>query len=179
MLVSLRHPEPANGVSLEVELDKHRGLGSHNPSVVPRLDYDDLWSYELQRAAVCVLDMDFTAGQETDVGVHAEVSTDDRLHISGPAKSGRVDHALNATSGGSDDIELDAADVTAFASFERREEWISDIHEILPLKPCVSLRLRLNCIKPGPTLRRRRTTHRSAQIPGVFDEWSWRSLMRA
>ena len=35
-----RHPEPANGLSFEIELDQHRGLVSRHPPVVPRLDSD-------------------------------------------------------------------------------------------------------------------------------------------
>jgi hypothetical protein len=75
--VRFRHPEPADGLSLEIELDQHRGLVSHHPPVVPRLDSDDLGSHELQGAAVRILDIDLTAGQEPDVRVHAEIRADD------------------------------------------------------------------------------------------------------
>ena len=64
MLVRLGHPEPTNGLSLEVELDQHCGLVSHDPPVVPRLNRDDLWSYELRGAAICVLNMDSAAGRD-------------------------------------------------------------------------------------------------------------------
>src|SRR5215470_2943218 len=115
MLVCLRHTEPANSVSLEVELDQHCGFVSHYPAIVPRLNCDDLWSYELQGAAVCILNVDLAAGQETDVRVHAQIRSGDRLHVGGPTKAGRVDHTLHAACAGSDDIELDTADVSVFA----------------------------------------------------------------
>jgi hypothetical protein len=116
VLVRLRHPEAANGLSLEVKFDQHRRLVSHDPPVVPRLDSDDLWSHELRGAAVCILNMDLAAGQEPDVRMHAEIRADDCFHVSGPAKSGRVDHPLNATGAGSHNIDLDAADFAAFAA---------------------------------------------------------------
>jgi hypothetical protein len=129
MLVRLRHTEPANGVSLEVELDQYGGFVSHNPAIVPRLDRDDLWSYELQSAAVCILNVDLAAGQETDVRVHAQIGSGDGLHVGGPTKPGRVDHTLHAACAGSDDVELDTADVAVFAFAHGCDEWIT--HEIL------------------------------------------------
>jgi hypothetical protein len=116
VLVRLRHAEPANGLSLEVKLDQHGGLVSHDPSVVPRLDSDHLRSYELRGAAVCILNMDLASGQEPDVRMHAEIRADDCLHVGGPAKSGLVNHTLHATGAGSHNIDLDAADFAALAA---------------------------------------------------------------
>jgi hypothetical protein len=51
--------------------------------------------------------------------------------VNGPAESRRIDHALDTTVTGTDGIELDAADVAMFASFDGRAEWIGITHEIL------------------------------------------------
>jgi len=114
VLVRLRHPEATNGLSLEVKFDQNRRLVSDDPPVVPRLDSDDRWSHELRGAAVCILNVDLAPGQEPDVRMHTEIRADDCFHVSGPAKSGRVDHTLNATGAGSHNIDLDAADFAAF-----------------------------------------------------------------
>ena len=62
MLVRLGHPKPTNGFSLEVELDQHSWLSSYDLAFVSRLNRDDLRSYELQGAAVCISNMDLGAG---------------------------------------------------------------------------------------------------------------------
>jgi hypothetical protein len=116
VLVRRRHPEPTCGLSLEVKLDHHRGIVSYDPPIVSRLDSDDLWSYELRGAAICILNMDLAAGQESDMRVHAEICADECFHVSWPAKSGRVDDPLNATRTGSHNIDSDAADFAEFAA---------------------------------------------------------------
>jgi hypothetical protein len=130
MVVSLRHSEPIDRIFFEIEFHQHGGLVAHHPPVVLRLDGDDLRSYKLQRAAVCVLNMDLAAGKEAYMGVHAEPGADDSLHVIGPAESGRIDYTLNATGSGAYDVELEAANVAVFALIEWSEEWISNIHEI-------------------------------------------------
>jgi hypothetical protein len=117
VLVHLRHPEPIDGLSLEVELDQHRRLVTHDPPLVSRFDDDELRSYEFQGAAICVLNMDLAADQETDVRMHAEIRADDWLHISGPAESGRVDHSLDTARAGSHYINLDTTDFAVVAAF--------------------------------------------------------------
>ncbi|MGD0777861.1 MAG: hypothetical protein ABSC05_34170 [Candidatus Solibacter sp.] len=114
--VHLRHPEFADGLTLEVELNQDRDLVADDPPIVRRLDHDDLWGHKLRGAAVRVLDMDLAAGQEADVGVHAKIGADDRLHVGGPAKPGRVDHALHAAGAGSRNINLGTADFPALAA---------------------------------------------------------------
>jgi hypothetical protein len=136
MLVPFRHPESTNGIPLEIEFDQHRRLIAHDPPVVTGLDGNDLRSYKLRSAPVCILDVNLTAGQEADVCVHAQFRADGRFHVGGPTKAWSINHPFDATGAGSDHIELDAANVAAFASLERREEWVSGIHEIFPLLSC-------------------------------------------
>src|ERR1051325_8153782 len=110
-----RHPEFANRIPLEVELDKHRGLFADDPPVMSRLNHDGLRSRELQLASVRIFNMDLAAHQEANVCVHAERSPDDRLHVLGPAKARLVDHALYTRPAGPDRVDLDAADFAGFA----------------------------------------------------------------
>jgi len=42
-----QHPEPTYGLSLNVELDQQCGFVSQAPPIVPRLDNDYLWSYDI------------------------------------------------------------------------------------------------------------------------------------
>src|SRR3954451_17554114 len=74
-----RHPEPVDGVPLEVELDQHHRLLADHPAVVPRFDRDNLRRLVLDDAAVGVLDVNLAAREEADVRVHAEIGADDRL----------------------------------------------------------------------------------------------------
>jgi hypothetical protein len=125
----LRHPELADRLALEVEFDQDCSLTTDNPAIMTGLDDDNLWSRELDSAAVRVLDVDLAAGQEPNVCVHAEIGADDRFHVFGPAKSRRVDDAFHAAGTGSNSINLCAADFAAFAAGDGREKWIVDIHE--------------------------------------------------
>jgi hypothetical protein len=129
--VRVRHPEPADGISLEVELDQHRRLISYYPPVVPRLDRDDRGCHKLHRAAIRVLNVDLAARQEADVGVHAEIRTDDGFHVGGPAKARRTDHTLDATGAGSSHINLGTTDLATFGAGYGCAQWIVAIHEIL------------------------------------------------
>src|SRR5437016_3813077 len=129
MLVSFRHPQAAGGVPFKIKFDHHRGLVTHNPPVVTRLDGDDLWRGELQSAAVRVLNVDLAGSQESDMRVHAEIRAHDGFHVPGPAKSGRVDHPFDATGTGPDDIDLNPGDVAVFTSLYRREKRIGAIHQ--------------------------------------------------
>ena len=150
MPVCVGHPEPADGVPLEVEFDQHRGLVSNDLPVVPRLDNDDLRSGELRGTSVRVLDMYLAAGEETDVSVHAEVRAGDSLHVSRPAKSGRVDYSLNTTGAGPRNIDLGVADYAAFAALKGCEQWIVVLMYPSTVKSGFSL-FRCGCILPIPS----------------------------
>jgi hypothetical protein len=126
--VLLQHPEPTDSVALEIELDQHRRFVANNPPIMSRFDANGLRSHELQGAAIRVLNMDLTAGKEPDMRVQSEIGADDRLHVRGPAKPGRVDHAAGA---GPHDIDLGAANFAAFGAGYVREQWIVDAHGIL------------------------------------------------
>ena len=94
--MGIRHPEAADRVTLEIELDQHDWFLAHDPTVMPRIDRHDLGSLVFHDTAVGVFDVDFAARQEADVGVHAQGSSDDRFHVDRPPESGWVHHALDA-----------------------------------------------------------------------------------
>src|SRR5262249_47305679 len=119
--VTLWHTQPADGVALEVEFDEHDRLLADHPPVVARIDRDDLRRLVLDDAAVGVLDMDFAAGQEADMGVHAEVRADRRLHVFRPAEPYRVNHPLDARRAGAPHFELYVPDVPPLGAFHRGE----------------------------------------------------------
>jgi hypothetical protein len=73
--VRFRHPKPANGISLEVELDQYRRLVPDHPPVVPRVDRNDHRSHQLQGAPVRVLNVDVAASPEPDVRMQRSVPT--------------------------------------------------------------------------------------------------------
>jgi len=131
MPVHLRHPEPANGITLEVELDQNCRLVTDDPPIMSRFDGNGLWSYELKRTAIRVLNVDLAASQEPDMRVHAEICANDRLHVRGPAKTGLVDHALHAAGAGPHDIDLGTADFAAFATRPGCKQWIVVAHAVL------------------------------------------------
>ena len=127
MTMGVRHSEAADRVALEVEFDHDHRLVAHDPTVVSRLDRHDLRSLVLHDTTVGVLDMDFAPREEADVGVHAEVSPDERLHVDRPAESGRVHHALDARRAGTSNLEPDAADFPAFGTSNRGDERINQV----------------------------------------------------
>src|SRR5439155_12200911 len=70
MAMGLRHPKPADRISLEIEFNQHGGLVPDDPPVMPRLDSDHLRSFELRSAAVRVLNLELAAGEESNMRVH-------------------------------------------------------------------------------------------------------------
>jgi hypothetical protein len=126
--MGFRHSQPADRLALEVEFNQYGRLFPHHPCVVPRLDRNNLWSGELQDAAVGILNMDLAASEEPHMRVHAEIAPDDRFHLSGPAESGRVDHTLDAPCARSDDVQSDAANFAALGSLHGCEQWIGGAH---------------------------------------------------
>ena len=79
--MGIRHPEAADGVTLEVEFDQHDRLPAHHPTVMTRLDRDDLWGFMFHDTPVRIFDVDFASGKEPDVGVHTQVGSDNRFHV--------------------------------------------------------------------------------------------------
>jgi len=131
MPVRVRHPEPTDGITLEIKLDQYCGLVAHDPPVVSRFNDNGLRSCKLKSAAIRVLNMDLTTDQESDVSVHTEIGTDNLLHVRGPSKPRRVDHALHAAGAGPHDINLGTADCAALAAGNGRKQWIIVAHEVL------------------------------------------------
>jgi hypothetical protein len=77
--VDVGHAEPADRVTLEVDLDENDRLLADNPTIVPGLDGHDLRRLVLDDAAIGVFDVDLSAGQEANVRVHAELGADNRF----------------------------------------------------------------------------------------------------
>ena len=92
---------------------EHDRLFADHPAVVPRLDRDDLRRLVLDDAAVGVFDVNLAAREESDVGMHAQLGADDRLHVHRPVESRRVDHPLDARGAGAADFELHMAEIAA------------------------------------------------------------------
>ena len=115
------HSQPVDRIPLKIELDDHDGLLADNPAVMTRLDRENLWSLVLDHAAVGVLDVNLTTDEESDVGVHTQRRSNDRLHIDGPAEARRVDHALYARLSGTSNLEPDVADFAKLRAFNGRE----------------------------------------------------------
>ena len=61
-----------------------------NPTVVAWIDSHDLRRLVFDDAAIGVLDVDLSAGQEADVSVHAEIGADHRLHVDRPSEPRRM-----------------------------------------------------------------------------------------
>src|SRR5271154_1797312 len=116
MAMGVRHAEPPDGVTLEVEFDQHHRLAAHDPAVVARLDRHDLRSLVLHDTAVGAFDVSPSMRQESGVGVHAQLGPDDRFHVDRPAEPAWIDQALDTRCAGTADVEPDMADGTALGS---------------------------------------------------------------
>ena len=124
MTVGIRHSETADGVTLEIEFDQYHWLLAHDPTVVARFDRHNLRSLVFDDTTVGVFNVDLATRQESDVGVHAQLSADDRFHVDRPAKTARIDHALDARAAGTSDLEPDVADGPALGPLHRVKERI-------------------------------------------------------
>jgi hypothetical protein len=111
---------------------------------VTRFDRNDLRRFALDDAAVGVLDVNLALGEEADVGVHAEVGTDRRLHVLGPVESRWIHHPLDACGAGAGDIELDVTDVAPLRAIHRREQRIARASGRASLCGLACLRRRTN-----------------------------------
>src|SRR5215813_13314795 len=114
-----RQPEALRGLARRIELNEHRGFPSDDPSVVTRLDHDNGRRREVERAAVTVLTLDSSRGQETDVAEHAQVGANDWFHVGRPAKSRRIDDALDLAIGGGHRVNHHTADLVVLGALDR------------------------------------------------------------
>ena len=51
------HPQPPDGVPLEIKFDHHGWFAADHPTIVPRFDRNCLWSSEFKSASVGILNM--------------------------------------------------------------------------------------------------------------------------
>ena len=126
--------EVPHGFFLGIELNQNRRLGSHHPGIVARLDDDDLRRHELERAAVGVFAADTTADEQSDVCVHAEGGADDRPHVSGPAKAGRVHEPLDPPISRPSDIDRDTGQRAAISVLHGRDDRVVGGRPWLPAR---------------------------------------------
>jgi hypothetical protein len=122
--MAVRHPQSPHRVALEVELDHDDWLGADHPAVVAGIDRDDLRRLVFDDAAVGVFDVNLAVGQEPDMGVHAEVGLDDRLHIDRPLEPRRVNHAFDARGAGAAHFQADVPDVAPLGALHRGQQRI-------------------------------------------------------
>src|SRR5208283_3046409 len=139
MTVALGHSTHASRLVLEVEFDQYSRLGTHHPALVARLDNHYLRRSELRDAAVRVLNMDLTVGEEPDVGVHAEIGSDDGFDVGRPAESRRVNHTLDAGRAGAGDVELDSGNLLVLGSLHRCKERVGSAHSNV-LQRCAGIK---------------------------------------
>ena len=121
MPMPFRHPEPSDRVPLEIELDQDNRLAADDPAVMAGLDCDDLRRFVLDHATVGIFDVDFSADEESDMRVHAEVGSDGRLHVDRPAKSRRIHHALDASLARAADLEAYVTDLAELCALDARK----------------------------------------------------------
>jgi hypothetical protein len=126
MRVLGRQAEALGRLALEVEFDHDSGFLARDPRVVTRLQRDHCWGFMLEAAAIGVAPLDPTASEEPDVGVHAEVRANFRLHVLRPAKAGGVNDALHPTAARRHDVDRGAAYFAVLGSVDRCGQRIHD-----------------------------------------------------
>jgi len=121
MAMSVWHPQSIDSVLLEVELDQHDRLYADDPAVVSRFDCHNLRRLVLDDTAVVVFDVDFSADQESDVCVHAELRSHDWPHVDRPTEARWVHHALDARVSGAAHFQTHVADLAKLGAFHAGE----------------------------------------------------------
>jgi len=123
--MTVGHPETTDRVSFEIELDEHDRLVADDPSVVFRLDRDDLRGLAFHAAAIRVFDVNPSASEEADMRVHAVVGADDRFHVDRPPESRRIDHAFHTRLAGLPCLHTNMSDVASDDVLERSEKSVT------------------------------------------------------
>ena len=77
----LRHAEPPDGVSFEVELDQYRRLTTDDVTIVAGRHRDDLRGFEHLDTSIGIHHVDAPLDEKTDVCVHAVVAADVRFRV--------------------------------------------------------------------------------------------------
>jgi hypothetical protein len=119
--MDLWYTAPGGGFTGKVKLNQNGTFVAHYPAIMPRLHNEHLRGDELQRASVCVLNIDLPARQKAQMHVHAEVGAGNLLHVSGPTKSWRIDNSLDTADAGRGDIELESANLPVFSALHGGE----------------------------------------------------------
>jgi len=113
------HAHPVYRRVPEVKFNQYGRCVSDDPRIVARFDGHDLWSRHFEDAAVSILDADLAAHKKPHMCVHAEIGADDRLYVSGPAKSARIDHPLHPRRADANSIDIDPADFAVLSAGDR------------------------------------------------------------
>src|SRR2546427_2328166 len=134
------HTKALDGLAFEIEFDHHCGFVARDQTVMARVNRNDLRSSEVHSTTVGVTDLNLAACEEPHMCVHAQIGADNRFHVRGPAKSGRVDHTLHTTRARRDDLDCDTSNFAALRVFYRRKQWISPAHHVLQRNQSFTLR---------------------------------------
>lgn len=126
----LRDSKTLSRVFFEIEFDHHGGLVTHHPAVVTRLDRHGLRRGEFDNAPVLVLNVDLSVRQKSNVRVLTEATADDRLHVRGPAKARRIDHAFDAARARANNVDVYTRDRAVLRIGHGREQRIGRIHTV-------------------------------------------------
>src|SRR5271165_2243158 len=126
--VFLGHAQCAHGTATEINLDDYGRLVADDESVVAGLDAQHLRGTEVEDAAVGKFHVNLAPSQETYVRMHAEVGSDQRLHVLRPAKAHRIDHAFHLAAAGGNDIKLNPTRFAMFGALYGRQQDIRLSH---------------------------------------------------
>src|SRR5215831_6433311 len=91
-----------------VELDQHRGLLTHDPRIMPWFHDHHLRRHKVEGTAISIRALDVTAGQETNVRMHAELRAHERFQVRGPAEARWINETLQTTVRRLDTVDSDA-----------------------------------------------------------------------
>lgn len=122
----------------EIEFNEHGRLVSDDPGIVSWRDGHNPRGGKFQNAAILILDVNLTSGEKSHVRVHADIGSDNRLDVRGPAKAWRIDQALDARPAHANRIHLNAAGLVMLRSFDGRRHRIGGIHLISSLASTIA-----------------------------------------
>jgi hypothetical protein len=122
------HADAVGSFIPEIEFDQHSLLVPDDPSIVTRFNGDHLRRPEFADAAVGELHVNLSMSEESNMGMHAEIGFDVRLHIPGPAEADGIHHAFHPAIAYGDDVHNHPANFAAVGIFHRSEQILRHGH---------------------------------------------------
>jgi hypothetical protein len=113
----LRHAEPIQSVTFEVELNQHGRFVAHHPTFMFRFHLNELRRFVLHHASVRESHIDLTVRHEPDVSVQAIAAAHQWAKIFGPMESWWIDQSLDSAGACPRYIHLDRADLAVLVCF--------------------------------------------------------------